>query len=197
MLDVLRWAEQQFRRNPSKVVKALELGNNSYLVATLHRSENTDVKDRLRAILDAFNSLDECIVFPVHPRTRKALTEMGFKPKANVRLIAPLGYLEMIELVSSARMVLTDSGGLQKEAYWLGVPCLTMRNETEWIETVDEGWNTLVGADKEKIIEAAKSFSPPDLRPPLYGLGAAAEKCVELIGSQSVLAPAVGPINAH
>jgi UDP-GlcNAc3NAcA epimerase len=198
MLDVLRWAEQQLRRNPSKVVKALDLGNNSYLVATLHRSENTDVKNRLRGILDAFNLLDECIVFPVHPRTRKAVAEIGFKPKANVRLIDPVGYLEMIELVSSARMVLTDSGGLQKEAYWLGVPCLTMRNETEWIETVNEGWNTLVGADKEKIIEAVKSFSPPDLRPPLYGLGAAAEKCVELIGSQSVLfTGTVGPTNGR
>jgi UDP-N-acetylglucosamine 2-epimerase len=152
--------------------------------------------------LDAFNLLDECVVFPVHPRTRKAVAEIGFKPKANVRLIDPIGYLEMIELVSSARMVLTDSGGLQKEAYWLGVPCLTMRNETEWIETVNEGWNTLVGADKEKIIKAVNSFSPPDLRPPLYGLGAAAEKCVELIGSQFgsqsvVFTRTVGPFNAR
>jgi UDP-N-acetylglucosamine 2-epimerase len=126
------------------------------------------------------------------------VAEIGFKPKANVRLIDPVGYLEMIELVSSARMVLTDSGGLQKEAYWLGVPCLTMRNETEWIETVNEGWNTLVGADKEKIIKAVISFSPPDRRPPLYGLGAAAEKCVELIGSQSVaFTRTVGSTNAR
>ena len=77
MLDVLRWAEQQFRRNPSKVVKALEVGKNSYLVATLHRSENTDVKDRLRAILDAFNSLDECVVFPVHPPHQKSTRRNG------------------------------------------------------------------------------------------------------------------------
>jgi UDP-GlcNAc3NAcA epimerase len=133
-----------------------------------------------------------------HPRTRKAVAEIEFKPKANVRLIDPIGYLETIELVSSARMVLTDSGGLHKEAYWLGVPCLTMRNETEWIETVNEGWNPLVGADKEKIIGAVNSFSPPDLRRPLYGLGAAEEKCVEPIGSQSVVfTRTVGPTNAR
>ena len=187
MLDALRWAEQQFRRKPSKIVEALNLGRKSYLVATVHRSENTDDKNRLRGILNAFNLLDEPLVFPVHPRTRKGIAEIGFEPRAHMRLIDPVGYVDMIELISSARIVLTDSGGLQKEAYWLGVPCLTMRDETEWIETVDVGWNILVGTDTERIKEAVNSFSSPEVRPPLYGHGTAAERCVELIGSQSVV----------
>jgi UDP-N-acetylglucosamine 2-epimerase len=99
-------------------------------------------------------------------------------------LIDPVGYLDMVALVGSARSVLTDSGGLQKEAYWLGVPCVTLRNETEWVETVETGWNVLVGSDAEKIVGAVNSFYPPDSRPALYGDGAAANKCVELIGAR-------------
>ena len=107
-------------------------------------------------------------------------------------MIDPVGYLEMVALVGAARLVLTDSGGLQKEAYWLGAPCITMRHETEWIETVEAGWNFLTGPDPEKIGRAVRSFVPPKCHPPLYGDGAAAEKCVELIGLKSELMTLVG-----
>ena len=151
------------------------------MLATVHRSENADDPARLSRILSAFGTLDEVVLFPVHPRTRKAIGALGCKVASNVRLIEPLGYLDMVATTGAARLVLTDSGGLQKEAYWLGVPCLTLREETEWVETVDAGWNTLVGADAHKILEAVQTFAPPSARPSLYGDGAAAAKCVELL----------------
>lgn len=183
MLDVLNWAKQRAEVNQSAILERFELSKQEYLLVTLHRSENTSEVTRMSSILSAFNSLDEPVVFPVHPRTRKIITEMGFQPKPHVRLIDPAGYLDMVALLGSARLILTDSGGLQKEAYWLGVPCLTLRNETEWVETVDAGWNILVGSDRNKIVAAVNSFSPPDLHPGLYGDGAAAIKCVDLLGS--------------
>jgi len=147
----------------------------------LHRSENTDDAERLSGILNAFNALDEPVVFPVHPRARKVITAAGFRLRSHVRLIDPLGYFEMITAASSARLILTDSGGLQKEAYWLGVPCITLRDETEWVETVEAGWNTLTGSDSAKIVEAVRSFAPPGSRAPLYGDGCVAARCVDLL----------------
>src|SRR6267378_570059 len=125
MLDVLNWAKQRVGANQPAILERFELSKQGYLLATVHRSENTD---------------------------------------------------------EAARLALTDSGGLQKEAYWLGVPCLTLRNETEWVETVEAGWNVLVGSDLSKIVDAVNSFSPPDSHPVLYGDGAAAAKCVDLLG---------------
>jgi UDP-N-acetylglucosamine 2-epimerase len=181
MLDVLKWAQQRAETNPPAILDRLGLTEGSYLLATVHRSENTDDGDRLSRILSALNALDEPVVFPVHPRVRKVLGEANHPLAPHVRLIDPLGYLDMIALTGSARLVLTDSGGLQKEAYWLGVPCLTLRDETEWVETVQAGWNTLVGADCGAIVEAARSFAPPASRPALYGDGLAAEKCIDLL----------------
>jgi UDP-N-acetylglucosamine 2-epimerase len=126
----------------------------------------------------AFNRLDEPVLFPAHPRTRKAMNLAQSALQSNVKVIEPLGYVDMIAAASAARIVLTDSGGLQKEAYWLGVPCLTLRNETEWVETVDVGWNKLVGFDTARIVGAASSFVPPPARPPLYGDGDASGRCV-------------------
>lgn len=182
MLDVLNWAKQRANANQSVILDRFGLSKQAFLLATVHRSENTDEVERLSCILRAFNSLDEPVVFPVHPRARKIITEMGFRPEPHVRLTDPLGYLDMVTLLGAARLVLTDSGGLQKEAYWLGVPCLTLRSETEWVETVEAGWNVLVGSDSNKIVSAVYSFSPPDSRPVLYGDGAAAVKCVDLLG---------------
>ena len=183
MLDVLNWAKQQAGAKQSAILERFGLSKQAYLLATVHRSENTDDAARMSGILSAFNALDEPVVFPVHPRTRKIITEMGFQPKPHVRLIDPVGYLDMVALLGSARLILTDSGGLQKEAYWLGVPCLTLRNETEWVETIEVGWNVLVGSDWNKIVDAVNSFSPPDSHPALYGDGAAAVKCVDLLGA--------------
>lgn len=182
MLDVLNWAKQRVGANQSAILDRFGLRKQAYLLATVHRSENTDEVERLSCILRAFNSVDEPVVFPVHPRARKVISEMGFQPEPHVRLIDPVGYLDMVNLLGSARLVLTDSGGLQKEAYWLGVPCVTLRNETEWVETVEAGWNVLVGADSNQIVNAVCSFSPPDSRPVLYGDGTAAAKCVDLLG---------------
>ncbi|MGA7906929.1 MAG: UDP-N-acetylglucosamine 2-epimerase (non-hydrolyzing), partial [Candidatus Sulfotelmatobacter sp.] len=180
MLDVMNWAQQRCGTSQAAVLERLGLKKQSYLLATVHRSENTDQRERLSGILNAFNRLDETVVFPVHPRTRKIITETGFPLQPHVVLVDPVGYLDMVGLVSGARLALTDSGGLQKETYWLGVPCLTLRDETEWVETVEAGWNCLLGADSKRIVDAVRSFSPPEFRPALYGDGMAAEKCVEL-----------------
>jgi UDP-GlcNAc3NAcA epimerase len=182
MLDVLNWAKQRLLAKPSEIFRQLRLTERRYVLATMHRSENTDDSARLSRIVNALNLLREPIVFPIHPRARKVIADAGCRLESHVRLIDPVGYLDMVALTSGARAILTDSGGLQKEAYWLGVPCLTMRDETEWVETVEAGWNTLVGSDTEKIVKAVDSFAPSRSRPSLYGDGFAAAKCVQLLG---------------
>jgi UDP-GlcNAc3NAcA epimerase len=182
MLDVLHWARQRVDGIEPAVFDRLGLTRGAYLLATVHRSENTDDRSRLAHLVHALNSLDERIVFPLHPRTRKAIADALCRVGPHVHLIDPVGYLEMVALTGSARLVLTDSGGLQKEAYWLGVPCVTLREETEWVETVAAGWNTLAGSDPANILEAVRSFAPPSARPTLYGSGCAAKACVSLLG---------------
>ena len=181
MLDVLIWARQRLNGHAPAIFRKLGVGPQRYLLATLHRSENTDDVTRLGRIVEAFNSLREPVIFPVHPRSRKAISAAGYRLADHVQLIEPVGYLEMVALSANARMILTDSGGLQKEAYWLKVPCVTMRDETEWVETVEAGWNTLVGSDPEKIKEAVRGFAPSASHPELYGSGLAAARCVDLL----------------
>jgi len=130
-------------------------GLSPYFLATIHRAGNTDDPAALRAILEAFSCLEVPVVFPVHPRTRKKLAEYGIAPAANVRLVEPLPYFDMLALLAGARAVLTDSGGVQKEAYILEVPCVTLRENTEWVETVEDGWNVLVGTDAARIVAEA------------------------------------------
>lgn len=182
MLDILNWAQERARAKPQEILQRLGVKKKSYLLATVHRSENTNDLLQLSRILSAFNSLDEPMVFPVHPRTRKVLKDANCQLKSHIQLIDPVSYLDMMTLATSARLVLTDSGGLQKEAYWLGVPCLTLRDETEWVETIESGWNSLVGSDSEKISHAVHSFAPANSRPSLYGDGFASAKCVDLLG---------------
>jgi len=181
MLDVLNWARYKRQMRPPLVATRLGLSRKRYLVATVHRSENTDDVARLAQILNAFNSLSEPIVFALHPRTRKALCQTQLKVKNHVHLVDPVGYLDMVSLVQDARLVLTDSGGLQKEAYWLKVPCITMRAQTEWVETVQVGWNRLVGTEWKDIVEAVESFVPNEDHPELYGSGNTAGRCIELL----------------
>lgn len=181
MLDVLHWARQRVETNPPEILDRLGVKEKSYVLATVHRSENTDHPARLSGILKAFNALDESVVFPVHPRTRRVITETRWRLEPHVRMIDPLGYLDMVALAGSARLVLTDSGGLQKEAYWLGVPCVTLRDETEWVETVQTGWNVLVGSGSEMIVRTVHSFVPAEPRPALYGDGCVAARCVDLM----------------
>jgi UDP-N-acetylglucosamine 2-epimerase len=182
MLDVLNWARQRALTKPPDILDRLGLRTRDYLLVTVHRSENTDDPARLAGILSAFNALDQPVVFPVHPRARKVIDASNARLKPHVRLIDPVGYVDMVTLAGSARLMLTDSGGLQKEAYWMSVPCLTLREETEWVETVDAGWNTLVGSDSDRIVDAVRTCAPPDSHPSLYGDGVAAARCVDLLG---------------
>lgn len=168
----------------SDVLQRLGLSEKRFLMATVHRAENTDEPVRLSSILSALSQLNEPVIFPVHPRTRKAIGNSGFKSQVPaLRLLDPLGYLDMVRLMSSARMILTDSGGIQKEAYWLGVPCVTLRDETEWVETVAAGWNVLTGADTARIVKAVSRHVVPAARPPLYGDGHAADRMAGILSA--------------
>jgi UDP-GlcNAc3NAcA epimerase len=180
MADALQFASTKASAD-SEILARLELQPQGYLLATVHRAENTDDNQRLTNILSAFAALNEPVVFPAHPRTRKFLQETGYQPPANVKLINPVGYFDIIALEKSARLLLTDSGGMQKEAYWLKVPCITLRDETEWIETVELGWNILTGADRDRIIETVRTFKASSEHPPLYGDGKAAAHCLKAL----------------
>jgi UDP-N-acetylglucosamine 2-epimerase len=141
---------------------------------TIHRQSNTDCEPNLINIIEALLEIDEDIVLPLHPRTEKYLKAYGLydKLRENIRLIKPLGYLNFLKLMSSARKILTDSGGIQKEAYILGVPCITLRENTEWVETVDNGWNILAGTDRDKIVRTVRDFDPHGEPAEVFGRGA-------------------------
>ena len=156
-------------RRRSHVLERLELAPAGYLVATVHREANV-APERLARIVDGLGRTREPVIFPAHPRTRSRLAEVP----ANVRVVEPLGYLDMAALCSQARVIVTDSGGLQKEAYWYGVPCVTARPSTEWLDTVEVGANVLVDDDPAALAAAVASARMPDERPPLYGSGNAA-----------------------
>ena len=179
MLDAtLQLAPVAARR--SHVLDALDLEPRAYVVTTVHREANA-VPERLERILEGLSRVDEPVVFAVHPRTRQALDGAGLDAPANVRLLRPLGYLDFTALASQARVIATDSGGLQKEAYWHGVPCVTLRDTTEWTETVNARANVLVGDDPDGIAAAVTSASMPDERPQLYGDGHASERIAEVL----------------
>ena len=152
----------------------------TYVVATIHREANL-LQPRLGAIVDGLNALDELVLFPVHPRTRARIVEDGLVLGSHVRMLEPLGYLEFASLASQARVIVTDSGGLQKEAYWYGVPCVTVRPSTEWVDTVAVGANVLVDAEPTAIAEAVASASMPANRPVLYGDGHASERIAQVL----------------
>lgn len=163
------------------------LAPQGYLVATIHRPYNTDDPAVLAGILGALESIGEPVLFPVHPRTRARIGTLPSAPRlVRTILLEPLGYLDLLRLQSEARLVLTDSGGVQKEAYFLGVPCLTLRPETEWVETVQAGWNRLVGSDPAAIVGAARSFEPAGARPAVFGDGRAAAAIARLLADPVV-----------
>jgi UDP-N-acetylglucosamine 2-epimerase len=158
-------------RRRSQILSRLGLNKGNYGLATIHRAANTDDSQRMRAILDAFSALAMKIVFPVHPRTQKMIQEWGLTAGSNVLFIEPQGYFDILMLQENADCILTDSGGMQKEAYWLGVRCITLRDETEWVETVSSGWNKLVGVNQNAICTAVETWHPAGERPLLYGDG--------------------------
>jgi UDP-N-acetylglucosamine 2-epimerase len=183
MLDAtLQLASVAARR--SHVLDALDLEPRAYVVTTVHREANA-VPERLERILEALGRVDQPVVFPIHPRTRKVLDEASLDAPPNVRLLRPLGYLDFTALASQARVIATDSGGLQKEAYWHGVPCVTLRDTTEWTETVAVKANILVDDDPDAIAAAVASAHIPDERPQLYGDGHASERIAEVLVSLS------------
>ncbi len=186
MADALQFAAGKVAMN-SDILNRLGLKPLHYLLATIHRAENTDNPKRLENIMTALSELatNEPVVLPLHPRTKKILGDhytSFLTPNSSLKIIEPVGYFDVIALAQSSRLILTDSGGMQKEAYWLKVPCVTLRDETEWVETVEAGWNILAGADKNKITNTAQNLTPPAEHPSLYGDGHAAEKIIEALG---------------
>ena len=166
----------------SRILDEMDLKPEGYCLATVHRAENTDDFERLKSIADAFCEIEN-LVFPCHPRTEKCLREFGLWDELveSVKVIKPVGYLDMLMLERNAKKILTDSGGVQKEAYILKVPCVTLRENTEWVETVEGGWNVLVGADKEKIVEMVNEFEPEGAQRDVFGSGDVSEGIMEII----------------
>jgi UDP-GlcNAc3NAcA epimerase len=165
----------------SRIIHELGVRPGDYVLATVHRAANTDDPARLADIIDALQLLHEPVIVPMHPRTRAALMGTDIEIEPPVRIIEPVGYLDMLALERAARIVLTDSGGVQKEAYLLGVPCVTLREETEWAETLEGGWNVLAGADTERILAAARRPRPEGAPAAVFGNGHAAELMVEAL----------------
>ncbi len=182
--DVMYDAALEFQAVADKrstILTDLKLSAKEYLLVTVHRPYNTDNRDRLGSIMDTLARTDETVILPLHPRTSSLLIEYGIKPTENVQLIDPVGYLDMITLERNARMILTDSGGIQKEAYFYRVPCVTLRPETEWIETVAEGWNRVVDTDPVRILDAVRGQWWPKRQLKIFGNGKASQIIVEIL----------------
>jgi UDP-GlcNAc3NAcA epimerase len=197
MVDVaLRW--QPTARKRTDVAEELGVQPHGYLLVTSHRAGNVDDPARLIKLMELLQALPAPVVFPVHPRTRERLQAMGLwvqlTEMRGMHVTGPLGYAEFTALLCGARAMLTDSGGVQKEAYLAGVPCVTLRANTEWVETVATGWNTLVDLDARAAL-AALERNPPAERPSLYGDGHAAERCVETIGELRSRRPRQDPMS--
>jgi UDP-N-acetylglucosamine 2-epimerase len=188
--DVMRDAlEQHLARARTRPDPALRHGvaAGGYLLLTVHRAENTDDPTALGGIVDGLALVEEPVLFPMHPRTRAAVERAGLSARLaalrHVRVLDPVGYLDMLRLEAAARLIVTDSGGMQKEAYLLGTPCLTLFPRTSWVETVSAGWNRLVPAYGAALATAIRDMSPPAGRPELYGDGHAAARIVELLAA--------------
>lgn len=187
MLDALSRAVHRSTYH-SNVLSRLKLENKQYSLVTIHRAENTDNDIRMKGILRGLAGINHKIVFPVHPRTKNRLNRYGnlIRQIKNIDIIDPVGYLDMVKLEQSARFILTDSGGIQKEAYWLKVPCITFRDETEWVETVSLGWNYLAGAESTKIISLANNLSTPTEYSNIYGAPGACDLIIKALLEESV-----------
>lgn len=165
----------ELAKDKSEIQELLEIYDNEYILATIHRAENTNDKSRLTNIVNALNECNKKIVLPLHPRTKKYIKDYGLLINENIILIEPVGYLDMISLEVHSNCIVTDSGGVQKEAFFMHKPCITLRDETEWIETVANGWNVLVGTNKDKILDSILNFHPLQKQNKLFGNGNAAE----------------------
>jgi UDP-N-acetylglucosamine 2-epimerase len=177
LLDNLKIAKK------SKILQTLNITPKEYFLTTIHRPSNTDNINNLSNILDVLSGIDETVIFPIHPRTKKFIENYGLKQKIgkNIVMLNPVGYFDFIWLEKNAKKILTDSGGIQKEAYLHKVPCITLRDTTEWTETIEDKWNILTGAEKEKILDAIKNFQPKLKQRNLFGDGHASEKIATIV----------------
>jgi UDP-GlcNAc3NAcA epimerase len=176
---ILKFSE--IAKKKSNVINAIGVTPEDYILVTIHRAENTDNIERLKNIIGALNECGEKIVLPIHPRTKKFMENYNLKFNENIKILDPVGFLDMVLLEKNSKKIVTDSGGVQKEAFFMDKPCITMRDETEWVETVNNGWNVVVGADKEKILNNIKHFKPTLPKQNHFGDGNAAGKIVDIL----------------
>lgn len=184
--DVMQDSSMFFAERALKGEALKDVPESNFIVATLHRAENTDDPIRLKAIVDALNYIHQHIlpvVLPLHPRTQKVMKSLGLK--LEMQVLEPVGYLEMIWLLKHCNAVVSDSGGVQKEAFFFKKPCITMRDQTEWVELIENGVNVLAGADTQKIIEYTKAMLDQEIADPLglYGGGHASQNIVNILAS--------------
>lgn len=182
MYDAILWA-RGVAATKSDVLERVGIEEGNFILSTVHRASNTDDPDCLGSIINGLTSAPLPVVLPIHPRTENQLREYGLWERATseIEVIDPVGYLDFVRLIDGAEQVVTDSGGVQKEAFYLDTPCVTMRNETEWIETVESGWNVLVGADREAIVKEISTNRDLEEKPSPYGNGTAAEATVSVL----------------
>jgi UDP-GlcNAc3NAcA epimerase len=179
MYDALLRVQPRLDDRINTLLPRLRINGQAYVLATVHRAANTDNRAAMEAIAYTLNRIEMPVIFPVHPRTRACLQRYNFQWKKHVQLIEPVGYLDMLALERCAYRILTDSGGVQKEAFFLGVPCITLRDETEWVETVQTGWNTLAGTDEGSILKAIAQPKPQPSNWKPFGMGDAAVRIVQ------------------
>jgi UDP-GlcNAc3NAcA epimerase len=185
--DVMYDATLHFKalaNNKVSILNNLPVKPNDYILTTIHRAENTDNISRLKNIIESLNECEKQVLLPLHPRTKKYLLDYGLIFSDNVKVIEPVGYLDMICLEMYANKIVTDSGGVQKEAFFMKKPCITIRDETEWIETVYNGWNKIVGTDKNAIIDSIMNFVPQKEQEDIFGDGTAAKQILNIINSE-------------
>lgn len=180
--DVMYDAVKYYLKYSKEGNDALDnLIHEKYVLSTIHRAENTNDSNRLKSIFKGLNESGLKVILPLHPRTKKYIRDYGIELSKNIKIIEPVGYLDMLQLQKNSIKIVTDSGGIQKEAYFMDKPCITMRDETEWVETIDDGWNILVGAHSEKITKAILEFEAPQNKTNAFGDGHAAEKICNLL----------------
>lgn len=176
MFDAFLYAEKKL--DIQKVLSKYDLVKDNYVLSTVHRPENTDTRNGLLSLFKGLNGSPKPVIIPLHPRTKNYIKKFGLEKEisnmGNIKIIDPAGYLDFIALEIGSWKIATDSGGIQKEAYLAGKPCITLRKQTEWVETVKAGWNVIVSSRTKDIIDALENFDPPKNRPNLYGEGKAA-----------------------